>query len=50
MISAVYAFVPSETLAFDAVAISVIFTFIGAAGFLTSTLLLLPEAVFPADR
>jgi hypothetical protein len=50
MISAVYAFVPSATQASDAVTISVAFTFIGAAGFLTGALLLLPEAVFPADR
>jgi hypothetical protein len=43
MISAVFAFVPSHAPGFDAAAIAVLFTLIGAAGFLIGSLLMLPE-------
>lgn len=43
MISAFYAFVPPSTPSFDALAISVTFTLIGAAGFLVGSLLMWPE-------
>jgi len=49
MISAVYAFVPVQTPGFDAAEISVAFTFVGAAGFLIGSLLLLPETAIHPD-
>ena len=49
MISAVFAFVSPNAPSFDAVTISVAFTLIGAAGFLTGSLLMLPET-FNAEQ
>ena len=43
MISAIFAFVPPEPFAFDALTISVGFTLLGAAAFLMGSLLMLPE-------
>jgi hypothetical protein len=43
MISALFAFVPSHSPSFDAVTVSVVFTLIGAIGFLIGSLLMLPE-------
>jgi hypothetical protein len=45
MVSAVFAFVPPQLPSFDAAAVSVAFTLIGAVGFLMGSLLLLPETV-----
>ncbi len=50
MISAVFAFVPPKPLAFDALTISIIFTLVGAVGFLVGSLLMLPETARPAER
>lgn len=50
MISAVFAFVPPEPFGFDALTISVIFTLVGALGFLIGALLMLPETARPAKR
>ena len=49
MISAVFAFIPPESPRFDALTISVIFTFVGAIGFLIGSLLMLPETATPAE-
>ena len=49
MISAVFAFIPPESPRFDALTISVIFTFVGAVGFLIGSLLMLPETAAPAE-
>ncbi len=49
MIAAVFAFVPPHSPSFDAVTISLVFTLIGAIGFLIGSLLLLPETILPAD-
>ena len=49
MISAVFAFIPPESPRFDALTISVIFTFVGAVGFLIGSLLMLPETATPAE-
>ncbi|MGI9330587.1 MAG: hypothetical protein ACR2QB_07685 [Gammaproteobacteria bacterium] len=43
MISAFFAFVPPSPFGFDAATISVLFTAVGAAGFLCGSLLMLPE-------
>jgi len=43
MTSAVFAFVPAHLPSFDAATVSVMFTLIGAAGFLIGSLLMLPE-------
>lgn len=47
MISAVFAFVPPEPLAFDGLTIGVAFTLLGAVGFLVGSLLMLPETARP---
>ena len=44
MISAFFAFVPKEAFHFNAALISVLFTLLGAVGFLAGSLLMLPEA------
>ena len=44
MISAFFAFVPKKASPFDAAQISVLFTLLGAFGFLAGSLLMLPEA------
>lgn len=44
MISAVFAFIPPVPFDFDAGSISVLFTLLGATGFLVGSLLMLPEA------
>jgi hypothetical protein len=44
MISAFFAFVPKKASLFDAAQISVLFTLLGAFGFLAGSLLMLPEA------
>jgi hypothetical protein len=49
MISAFFAFVPPRSPSFDAITISVIFTLIGAVGFLIGSLLMLPETATPAE-
>ncbi|MEH6592491.1 MAG: hypothetical protein V7746_19655 [Halioglobus sp.] len=43
MISAVFAFIPAQTLIFDAITVSLVFTLLGAIAFLLGALLLLPE-------
>jgi hypothetical protein len=43
MISAFFAFVPPQQPMFDAMTISVVFTLVGALGFLTGSLLMLLE-------
>jgi hypothetical protein len=43
MISAVFAFVPPQAPGFDAAGLAVLFTLLGAAGFLVGSLLMLPE-------
>jgi len=43
MISAFFAFVPPQELMFDAMTISIVFTLVGALGFLTGSLLMLLE-------
>jgi len=50
MISAAFAFVPPKPFAGDALTISVIFTLIGAIGFLIGSLLMLPETTRPVER
>jgi hypothetical protein len=45
MISAVFAFVPEQPFAFDAMTLSLLFTLLGAICFLVGALLLLPETV-----
>jgi hypothetical protein len=45
MISAVFAFIPPQAPEFDAAELAVLFTLIGAAGFLVGSLLMLPETV-----
>ena len=47
MISAVYAFVPAPPADFDTSQLAVLFTLIGAAGFLLGSLLMLPETAEP---
>jgi len=49
MISAFFGFVPPSPFAFDAASISVLFTAIGAVGFLAGSLLMLPETAASAD-
>ena len=44
MMSAFFAFVPKEAFHFNAALISVLFTLLGAVGFLAGSLLMLPEA------
>jgi hypothetical protein len=46
MISAVFAFVPQHSPTFDAAALSVAFTLVGAIGFLVGSLLMLPEIMW----
>ena len=46
MASAFFAFVPSEPMAFDAGGVSIVFTLIGAMGFLVGSILLLPETYY----
>ena len=50
MISAIFAFVPPQESAFDAVTISIAFTLIGALGFLTGSLLMLIETAQPKEH
>lgn len=47
MIPAVFAFVPPAPFVFDALTISVIFTLLGAVGFLAGSQLMLPETARP---
>ena len=47
MISAVFAFVPPQAPGFDAAGLALLFTLIGAAGFLIGSLLMLPETALP---
>jgi hypothetical protein len=47
MISAVFAFVPPQAPAFDAAGLALLFTLLGAAGFLIGSLLMLPETALP---
>jgi len=49
MISAIYAVALPAPAAFDAVTISVLFTLIGAAGFLIGSLLMLPETAIAGE-
>lgn len=49
MVSAVFAFVPMQSTNGDAVTLSLIFTLLGAVGFLVGSLLMLPEAAMPAE-
>lgn len=49
MVSALFAFVPPAPFAVDATTISLVFTLLGAAGFLIGSLLMLPEAAQPAS-
>lgn len=48
MVSAIFAFVPPEPIGFDAAWVSVLFTLLGAIGFLVGSLLMLPEAAMSA--
>jgi len=47
MISAVFALIPPEPFAFDSLTISIVFTLVGAVGFLVGSLLMLPETARP---
>jgi hypothetical protein len=49
MISAVYAFVTATPTDFDTTRLSLLFTLIGAAGFLLGSLLMLPESATPPE-
>ena len=48
MVSAVFAFVPSQAPGFDAAGLAVMFTLMGGTGFLIGSLLMLPETALPA--
>lgn len=51
MVSAVFAFVPPQAPGFDAAGLALLFTLLGAGGFLAGSLLMLPETALAAtDR
>jgi len=50
MISAFFAYVPRSPFPFDASVVSVVFTLLGAIGFLVGSLLMLPEASTARER